>query len=58
MEWLLEFLIIVAVITSMIAGAGWALYVTEKRLSIRKASPPFDDKEHHTAVISDPKDNQ
>jgi len=58
MEWLLGFLIILVVIISMIAGSGWALYITEQRLSMRKLSPPFDRKENHTTIISNPKDNK
>jgi len=58
-HFLLVFYQVLAITLAMIAGAGWGMYYTErkKRLS-RKFTHPLNDKKYHTAVVSDPNENQ
>lgn len=68
MDWLLELITIhrfalvvawvVAFIGSMLAGAGWAMYHTEKRLSSKRLSPPLNTKIKHETIINKPNDKQ
>ena len=67
-DWLLELITIprfelvvawvVAFMGSMIAGAGWAMYHTERTLSSKRISPPFDTEISQKAIVDNPKDNQ
>lgn len=68
MDWLLEFITIPrfelvvawgsAFIGSMLAGAGWAMYHTERRLSSRHPSPPLNTEVRHETIIDKPKEKQ
>ena len=50
--------LVLALISSMLACAGWASYISERKLSSKSFSPSSNGKENHSSIINNPDDNQ